>query len=107
MLPLPEVLVLETSPEVNSPLFPNVLAKMSSILAFEVLPRIVRVDRVDILGTFSPIGKALFCICEKTPPVELTEEEQQFRAELKLKAQAEIEKVFVNNNFENNKEKKD
>ena len=48
----------------------------------------------------------LNCICEKTPPVELTEEEQQFRAELKLKAQAEIEEVFVNNNFEN-KEKID
>ena len=48
----------------------------------------------------------LNCICEKTPTVELTEEEQQFRAELKLKAQAEIEEVFVNNNFEN-KEKID
>ena len=49
----------------------------------------------------------LTCICEKTHPVELTEEETNFRAELKLKAQAEIEKVFVNNNFENNKEKID
>jgi hypothetical protein len=49
----------------------------------------------------------LTCICEKIPPVELTQEETNFRAELKLKAQVEIEKVFVNNNFENNKEKKD
>ena len=49
----------------------------------------------------------LTCICEKTPPVELTEEEQKFRSELKLKAKAEIEEVFLNNNFENNKEKID
>jgi hypothetical protein len=48
----------------------------------------------------------LTCICEKTTPVELSEEEQQFRADLKLKAQAEIEEVFINNNFEN-KEKID
>jgi hypothetical protein len=50
----------------------------------------------------------LTCICEiKTPPIELTEEDKKIRAELKLKAQAEIEEVFVNNNFENNKEKID
>ena len=45
----------------------------------------------------------LTCICEKTPTVELTEEEEKIRAELKLKAKAEIEEVFINNNFENNK----
>jgi hypothetical protein len=50
----------------------------------------------------------LTCICEiKTPPIELTEEDKKIRAELILKAKAEIEEVFVNNNFENNKEKID
>lgn len=49
----------------------------------------------------------LICICQKTPPVELTEDEKKFRDELKLKAKAEIEEVFLNNNFENNKEKID
>jgi hypothetical protein len=39
----------------------------------------------------------LTCICEKTPPIHLTEEEEKIRAELKLKAKAEIEEVFVIN----------
>jgi hypothetical protein len=47
----------------------------------------------------------LTCICEKTAPVELTEEDKKIRTELRLKAKAEIEEVFVNNKFEDNKEK--